>query len=349
MKKITFFLITLFGLLLTPCLLLHTHYLIKNKKFYSHSKTEYSNYTDYLRGETRISTLPDKLDIMLLGGSTSYGMGVAKNSIWSELYNKEDLHKITNFSMLGGNLQEFIESCEKRNIHRNFSQDFYLGRTKSMDSRVGICDYSPKQVWVAPQVNEIAPKALYFLQGQNSPISFNLFRLLENISFFSGGITSYYLSSYIRSSFEDHVSDSFLNSNQFKKFLDQTLKSYESNLTTIVKRFQQKEAKVKFLIYPNLYNGKDSKLKLKKAFKKFNNEKSFKYFSFERELYRLVELNDLKVLKKVGDDLAVPLFELGFDLKSKKMKLRLDYFIDPIHLSSLGHKYIFESFKRINN
>lgn len=278
-----------------------------------------------------------------IGGSTTYGMGVAGEDTWVAKLNKinPELH-ILNLGLLGGSLQEYQANFEghlRKRIHRF---DFIRGQRSIKKLRLtnwGWSDLRPQGVIVAPQINDIAPDIYLKVLDQERPLLSSLLNRLMDLGVDRTAVF-FYLNRYFQRPFNSPVELTLS-----QEHINRIERSYEQRLTRFINEVKL-EAQVVLVKFPLLHGPGDGEEQAQLASQAYGQSQYYADFNLQRQILTLTDRIDSTVLAKVAKNLQVPFICAFCRLGNKEFSKRMSHFVDQIHLNEVGH---FEVAKELSN
>ncbi len=285
----------------------------------------------------------DRIRILAMGGSTTYGLGLDLSATWPKLLsarlNKHfpNRYEVINLGRLGGHLEEFIQ-----NYHR--SSTVYIPRDKwSNGDRPGTKDFAdwgwkdlnPDIIILVPIVNDTAPDYIYFsepniiakaahkvLSAGGKPFLFNKLAL---------GFYFKKLLTILELKNRRQTTDLSVRLNKIRS-------DYTKNLVDFIQLWDT-QTRIYLIGLPLLFNKEDGEKQVRQAALYWNISDTS---SLLQEVHYIPVLEDLEksVRLEVAQEKKIYYREVGKNIKAQSFSKRLRLYIDSAHMNTSGVKII---------
>lgn len=292
----------------------------------------------------------ERLRILAIGGSTTYGLSVNESDTWPARLGhvlEESFpgkFEVINLGRIGGSLEEFIFNVNSATTHYVSRETLIQLRDPKLELAKGSLPYGwkdlhPNLVLVAPIVNDTAPDYLHLSNFQNNSIISVIDRTLN----LSGILRKLALSFYIRKLRFSLMND--LPPARDSETLPLITPQIKDGLAKRLRRFLSEwdnDLPIILFSLPLLFSveDSDSTVKVAKKFWEINDSRSL-----SRERVYLPALS--KVEREVFSDAKVPYFQLLPDFHSWKFNDRLRLFNDSIHMNERGYSLLVNDMTRV--
>ena len=285
----------------------------------------------------------DRIRIVTIGGSTTYGFGVDSNLIWPKLLAKKlektfpGKYEVVNLGRLGGHLEEFIQNYQA-------SSNVYISRDKWVSGERpclkdladwGWKDLQPDIIILVPVVNDTAPDFL-FLSHPNvvSKMAHKILDIVDRSFIFENLALGFSIKKFL-------IFIEYKNKKPFpnnKQKLDIIMSEYKKNLERFIAMWGRID-RFYLLGIPLLFNKNAGEKQAYQAARYWN---IYDVDSLSQEVHYLPTLEDLenKVRYEVSREKELLYREVGENIENLPFHERLRLYIDSIHMNSQGMKLI---------
>ena len=279
---------------------------------------------------------PGRTRIVAVGGSTTYGFGLAPGEAWpARLAAKLEArtpgrYEVINLAYLGGHLEAFMADYVRASRRYVPREKWLAGERPAEDERAawGWADLEPDIVIVVPVVNDTAPDYTFMRGRGHRGWADRADGLLERTPLVRALAVAHYLRVVLRKVPRDSAGF------DAARAYDDIAESYRANLERFVALWGR-ERRVIVLGLPWLFNAGDGAREVELAMQVWN-------VSDRRELMDEIgyvpalEALERRVRREVASH-GVAVAELGAELKARPFRERLRFYLDPVHVTAAGH------------
>lgn len=285
-----------------------------------------------------------RVRILAIGGSTTYGFGVEPHMTWPKLLadklekNFPGKFEVINLGRLGAHLGEYISNY-RNSSNKYVPRDKWIlgGRPLSSDLAAwGWKDLAADIIIVAPIVNDTAPDFLFLAKpnkvGALAQQLMDLSDKAESIRKFAIG---YYLNKGLTAIVSRNTEPFERESEKLKLIEDQ----YKKNLEQFLLLWDRKQTRVYLIGLPLLFNKADGEESARIAAQYWDSPDPNAIAQQERYL-PVLELLEKKVRNAVSRERNILVKEVGECIKKMPFPERLRYYHDSIHMVGAGNAVV---------